>query len=248
MSKGNRVRSLVGQLMVGQVNFGRSVGTSFVGTSVVLALVLFCSLTLSAQTRKDGVVTINGGRNAIYTKAPRRVSRGTVPFPELLPIYSTLGPNANPYNGISGVGILGPDAGQPWPQRVGNGFILDADHVVNGIAVAATHVAGPNALIVTLNADDNGQPGEQLGAWYFSGLPEFGTCCKLQLGRSTNGITLKGGQVYWVVLEPWSIFPTTYNVWNNDYNDFQGTFNNDLGSGWQGQSYQQLGGFGVYGK
>ena len=84
---------------------------------------------------------------------------------------SNLGTGKNVYNGNAGVGILGPDTGQPWPQSVGCGFRPKANHVVTEIQVGATHVQGTNTLVVSLNEDDKGIPGKALHTWYFSNLP-----------------------------------------------------------------------------
>ncbi len=193
------------------------------------------------------VVTTNGGRNAIYTQTPRLVPSSNPELANLTPIYSTLGPANNRYNAIAGTGILGTNAGQPLPQRVANGFTPTANHTVTAIAVAGTYVSGTNSLIVTLADDNSGTPGTTLHEWKFSNLPTFGTCCVLEIGHVSPGIALSKGKMYWLVLEPSSRTSDTYDVWNNDFNNVQGPFNNDIGSGWQGQSVQQLGGFGIFG-
>jgi hypothetical protein len=84
----------------------------------------------------DGVVTINGGRNTILMRAPSEAFVPAAPASsKLVKIYSNLGKGKNVYNAISGNGILGPDAGQPWPQSVGCGFRPKADHIVTEIQV-----------------------------------------------------------------------------------------------------------------
>ena len=195
-----------------------------------------------------GVVTINGGRNTILMRAP---SEAFVPAvrasPKLVTIYSNLGKRKNVYNSIAGVGILGPDAGQPWPQWVGCGFRPKADHTVTEIQVGATYVQGTNTLVVSLNEDNKGIPGKALHAWRFSDLPTFGSCCTLQSAKYAAGIPVKKGKLYWVVLSPQKKFQDTYDVWNNNFAGTQGTFSNNIGSGWN-SSYQVLGAFGVFGK
>jgi hypothetical protein len=39
----------------------------------------------------------------------------------------------------------------------------------------------------------------------------------------------------------------TYAVWNNDWSGLQGVWTNDIGSGWEPASHQQLNAFGVFG-
>jgi hypothetical protein len=167
--------------------------------------------------------------------------------PKLVTIYSNLGKRKNVYNAIAGVGILGPDAGQPWPESVGCGFRPKADHMVTEIQVGATYVQGTNTLVVSLNEDNKGIPGKALHTWRFSNLPTFGSCCTLQTAKYAKGIPVKKGKLYWVVLSPQQKFKDTYDVWNNNFAGTQGTFSNNMGSGWN-SSYQVLGAFGVFGE
>jgi hypothetical protein len=195
-----------------------------------------------------GVVTINGGRNTILVRTPSEpFVPATTASSQLVKIYSNLGKGSNVYNSIAGVGILGPDAGQPWPQSVGCGFRPKADHTVTEIQVGATYVQGTNTLVVSLNEDNKGIPGKTLHTWHFSNLPTFGSCCTLQTAKYSQGIPVKKGKLYWVVLSPQKKFQDTYDVWNNNFAGTQGTFSNNIGSGWN-SSYQVLGAFGVFGK
>ena len=195
----------------------------------------------------DGVVTINGGRNTILMRAPSEPFVPAAESPKLVKIYSNLGTGSHVYNSIAGYGILGPDAGQPWPESVGCGFRPKADHTVTEIQVGATYVQGTNTLVVSLNEDNKGIPGKALHTWHFSNLPTFGSCCTLQTAKYSKGIPLKKGKLYWVVLSPQKKFQDTYDVWNNNFAGTQGTFSNNIGSGWN-SSYQVLGAFGVFGK
>jgi hypothetical protein len=195
-----------------------------------------------------GVVTINGGRNTILMRTPSEpFVPATTALSKLVKIYSNLGKGSNVYNSIAGVGILGPDAGQPWPQWVGYGFRPKADHTVTEIQVGATYVQGTNTLVVSLNEDNKGIPGKALHTWHFSNLLTFGSCCTLQTAKYSKGIPVKKGKLYWVVLSPQKKFQDTYDVWNNNFAGMQGTFSNNIGSGWN-SSYQVLGAFGVFGK
>src|SRR5271154_1898820 len=100
--------------MTGRTLFGWFLGLGMLGLAGVAGW---------GQTANDGVVTINGGRNVISIGAPSQSFVPAVPAsPKLVKIYDNLGTGKNVYNGNDGVGILGPDAGQPWPQSVGCGF------------------------------------------------------------------------------------------------------------------------------
>jgi hypothetical protein len=200
------------------------------------------------QAANDGAITINGGRNTILMRAPSEpIVPAVRPSANLVEIYSNLGKGSKVYNAISGYGILGVDAGQPWPEWVGCGFRPKADHTVTEIQVGATYDQGTNTLLVSLNEDNNGIPGKALHTWHFSNLPVFGQCCTLQTAKYAKGIPVKKGKLYWVVLRPQHQFKDTYDVWNNNFAGTQGTFSNNIGSGWA-SSYQVLGAFGVFGK
>jgi len=217
------------------------------GFGVCLGVSLF-AVVAWGQTGNDGVVTINGGRNVISIGTPSRSFTPAVPVSsKLVKIYDNLGTGKNVYNGNAGVGILGPDTGQPWPQSVGCGFRPKANHVVTEIQVGAAHVQGTNTLVVSLNEDDNGIPGKALHTWYFSNLPVFGQCCVLQTAKYAAGIKVTKGKLYWVVLSPQKKYGDTYDVWDNNFAGLEGTWSNNIGSGWS-SSYQELGAFAVYGK
>jgi hypothetical protein len=62
------------------------------------------------------------------------------------------------------------------------------------------------------------------------------------------GIKVKKGNQYWVVVQTSPQHRDTYAVWNNDWNGAQGLWSNDIGSGWEPESQQQLNAFWVFGK
>src|ERR1700729_573175 len=96
---------------------------------VLLLAALFAQIGF-AQTTKDNVIIINGGRNAIYTKKPTPIESSYPELSKLNVIYNLLGSASDRYSSFSGVGILGVNAGQPWPERVANGFVPTADGIV----------------------------------------------------------------------------------------------------------------------
>ena len=215
---------------------------------VVSCLLMFAGIGVFAQTDKDGVVTINGGTRTLFLKPPSRIAGLAAPLPAgIVTIYSNLGKSDQTYNPNAGVGIVGKDAGQPLPQWVGIAFTPKADHLVQGIQVAATYVSGSNEMALLLDADDHGVPGAMLHAWMLSDLPKFGTCCVLQTRIYKAGIPVKAGVQYWVVLRTMPQGTDTYGVWDDNFNEIQGTWANNTGQGWH-TSYQVLPGVGVYGK
>jgi hypothetical protein len=216
--------------------------------SLIPAALLLASVTSLAQTQSNGVITINGGRNAIFVKTPTQLPAPPPVDPQLVTIYSNLGTGSHVYNAIAGLGILGKDAGQSFPQWSAFSFIPTADHTVTQIRVGASHVSGTNTMILSLNEDNNGIPGNPLQHWTFADLPTFGSCCALQIANSKHGIPVKKGTKYWVVLKTSNDTQDTYDVWNNDIRGEQGSYSNNLGFGWVDGGIQQQGAFGVFGQ
>ena len=214
-----------------------------------LGVLLLFSVFVSAQARQEGVSTINGGKDTVLIKPWSTIITPPEPLsPELVTIYSNLGTGNNVYNAGAGNGIVGPDAGQLYPEWIGNAFQVNADHVVTVIQVGATYVSGGNAVVLSLNEDANNRPGKALHTWHFANLPQFGSCCALLTAKVKAGIKVSKGNVYWVVMKTSSKHRDTYAVWNNDWNGLQGLWTNDIGSGWEPGSFQQLNAFAVFGQ
>jgi hypothetical protein len=211
-------------------------------------MLVFANVAVWAQAG-NGVVKIDGGRNAILMRAPSQPFTPAAPASsKLVTIYSTLGKGSHVYSTLSGFGILGTDTGQMLPEMVANGFRPNADHVVTEVQVGATHLQGTNVLVVSLNEDNYGVPGRPLHTWHFSNLPMVWSCCTLQTGKYAKGIPVKKGKLYWVVLRPEEKFQDTWDVWADNYAGKQGRmWANNTGSGWSA-SYQMLGAVGVFGK
>jgi len=217
--------------------------SSVIGSALV---VLALASLATAQTASDGTITINGGRNAIFVKPPTFSTLHHQNLPEKsVVIYSNLGQGDQVYNSISGVGILGPDAGQPLPEAVATAFTPTADHLVQGVSVGVTYVQGTNGVVVSLSEDNSGIPGKQLASETFLNLPLFGSCCTLQTIKGNSGIQVKANTQYWVVVRP--VASDTYCVWNDNFRGVQGTWANTTGQGWH-SSFQVLESLAVYGQ
>ena len=217
--------------------------------TICLAILVLANALASAQAGNDGVIKIDGGRNAIVMPAPSQpFTPAVLASSKLVTIYSTLGKGKNVYSTLSGFGILGTDTGQMLPQMVANGFRAKSDHLVTEIQVGATHFQGTNVLVVSLNEDNFGVPGKALHTWHFSNLPAVWSCCTLQTGKYAKGIKVTKGKLYWVVLRPEQRFQDTWDVWADNYAEKQGNyFSNNTGTGWN-TSYQVLSAVGVFGQ
>ena len=213
------------------------------------AVLLLAAMGLYAQAMKDGVITINGGKTTVYMKAGPGVITPAAPHAAgLVTIYSNLGTGTNVYNSFAGTGVLGRDVpGEPRPEWLAFAFTPTAEHTVTQIQVGVTYSSGTNEVVMSLNADNAGLPGATLQTWHFENLPTFGGCCTVQTATSA-GIPVHQGKQYWLVLRNRATAQDTWDVWNNDFNNVQGTFSNNLGQGWVDGGIQQQGAFGIFGQ
>jgi hypothetical protein len=217
------------------------------GLAILFVFISLFGAMAVGQDKQDNIAILNGGKTAVYMKPVTQL-----PAPEaasdsgLITIYSNLGSGSSVYNGNSGNGIVGPDAGQLFMEWIGNRFRPTADHTVTEISVGVTHVQGPNAVTLSLNEDHDNTPGKALQTWQLNNLPEFGSCCVLQTVKLTPGIPVQKGKLYWVVLRTTYKNKTTYDVWNNDADGHEGPWSNDTGTDWA-TSFQQRNAFAVFG-
>ena len=134
--------------------------------------------------------------------------------PTLVTIFSNLASKypKGVYWCCTGYNVMGPNSGVG-EQWMAAAFTPDADGTVTKIEVSAGWSEGTNGIVISLNNDDNGMPGQALQTWNVSDLPFFGTCCTL-LKVSSQGIPVTGGQQYWVMLKTNGRELNTVDAWN----------------------------------
>jgi hypothetical protein len=160
--------------------------TQFKNTTILIALTLAC-FGFSPQARAvcpDGCDTSGisiSGEHAKMTIVPGAM----LPFtgedsndPGLVTIFSNLASKypKGVYWCCAGYNVMGPNsgAGEQWMAAA---FTPDADRTVTKIEVSAGWSEGTNGIVISLNNDNNGMPGQALETWNVSHLPFFGTCC-----------------------------------------------------------------------
>jgi hypothetical protein len=182
-------------------------------TLTVLAL---ASLTALAAN-KDGIVTTKDGRMTIATKPTKSVTRTEPNDPSLVKIVDNIG-TAYPkgkYWCCEGSTITGPTAISGFPEFwTAAAFTPTANHTITKIEVAVGYVEGTNGLILALYNDASGVPGTPIKAFAVSGLPNFGSCCKVVSATDNAGITVTAGTQYWVVMKTGKKTSNTYAAWN----------------------------------
>ncbi|MGH9647075.1 MAG: hypothetical protein ACRD4E_09690, partial [Bryobacteraceae bacterium] len=114
----------------------------------------------------------------------------------------------------TGYNVMGPSSGVG-VQWMAAPFTPSANRTVTKIEVAAGYSQqGKNGIVVSLNLDNNGAPGNAVQTWNVSGLTRFGDCCGLVIVTSSSGIAVNGGQQYWIVLSTDSSEQDTVDGWN----------------------------------
>ena len=123
---------------------------------------------------------------------------------------------------------------------------------VSQIDLAVGYVTGLNSFYASIWTDNGGLPGTQVGGALWQNLSSsqnFGGCCGLVTISGISGVSLTGGQSYFMILGPMNLTDTTWEAWN--LND-QGVTGLDLystngGSTWNSNGTQTLGAFDVIG-
>lgn len=214
---------------------------------VCLALLLIVSLSALAAS-KNGVSTSKDGSRTIASKPVTQA----VPSQKKMPAGLTiLYDNASTYPlgvywccegyTISGTGsLVGTQFADAMP------FTPSVNATVTHIGVGVGYVAGTNEVVVSLNADSGGLPGNSLGSFNASNLGTFGDCCQVEVS-SITGVPVTAGTQYWIVVQTTSASSDTWAAWNdNDTNQTLQPFAfNDAGT-WTATE-GVLGAFGVAG-
>ncbi|HWY54583.1 MAG TPA: choice-of-anchor R domain-containing protein [Terriglobales bacterium] len=153
-------------------------------------------------------------RMTIVTDPPPSFTTTNLNDSALVTIFSNLAavyPKGE-YWCCSGYNVMGPAQGEQWMAAA---FIPSANHTVTRIQVAVGFSQGKtNGVVVSLNRDNNGVPGNALKTWNASGLPRFGTCCGLVVKSDDSGIPVSAGTQYWVVLSTNNKESDTVDAWN----------------------------------
>lgn len=105
------------------------------------------------------------------------------------------------YWAFEGSPVQGPSAMRGFPENWrAAAFTPAANHTATIIKVAVGLDSGTNGLVLSLNHDDSGVPGKAIAIMQLRDLPQFGTCCTVEIATLRNGVPLAGGTRYWIVL------------------------------------------------
>ena len=189
---------------------------------LISALLVSAGLTITTAaqnaTSKNNVITVSGphAKMSVVTAPSRSFTRAEIKDASLITIFSNLAARypKGAYWCCQGYNVMGSNSGVG-EQWMGAAFTPTADHTVTKIAVAVGYAQqGTNGVVVSLNDDNNGVPGQALQTWNAAGLPRFGDCCALVVESDASGIPITSGKQYWVVLSTNSSETDTVDGWN----------------------------------
>jgi len=119
-------------------------------------------------------------------------------------IFSDFGPS-NTYNAGTGLGVSGPFVFSGERADRGSRFTPASDAFLTSITVGTameTPAGGTKSIVLSLDSDQNGVPGQALETWTLDNLPFVFPCCQVQTVVASKTISLVAGTQYWLVAAP----------------------------------------------
>jgi hypothetical protein len=156
-------------------------------------------------------------------KGSNIVHQAPAPPPGVKVLYSNLGPKTDSYNEGQGWTIAGPQSVLGFDQAIAQPYTPSANSTIEGLQLGLGYVEGGNSFAVAVFTDEGGLPGKPIKVWNAQNAGVFGTCCTLVTLADKAGIPVTAGTQYWVVVGWDSSSETLYGVWDQTYNNSQGT-------------------------
>lgn len=165
-------------------------------------------------------------------------------------LFSDLGPITGRYSccegwtiaGSGGLGVSFTAADLFTVAGSGNFDITQIDLGVN-------YISGDNLIYASILTNDGGVPGSQVANAYWGNLAGVVRCCNL-ITIPVSGVTLTGGQSYFMVVGPMNLSSSTFEAWNWNIIGISGLglYSNDGGNTWTTEgTLQPPGAFDVLG-
>jgi PEP-CTERM motif len=149
---------------------------------------------------------------------------------------------------VSGTGTVGTSftAANLFTASGSGAFSLDQ------IDIGVGYVAGDNSFYASIWTDNAGLPGSQVGGAFWGNLSSsqsFGGCCGVVTISGISGVTLTGGQQYFMILGPMTLSSTVWEAWNFNDQNVNGLdlYSTDGGMSWNSNGTQPLGAFDIIG-
>ncbi len=218
-------------------------------TRIVLCLAVLAFAMTALAATKDGVVTINGGRQTIQMHPQANIHSTVRQAPALKTIYSNLGTGTDLFYCCEGWTISGSGGAVGGDDWIATPFTPTKAATIKEIDVAVGYVEGTNEIVFTLTGDTGGLPGKTIHSWHYKNMPTFGsTYTTLDTVKSKKGIKVKAKKQYWVTVTTDTTDGDLWGAWNFDPAFSTGPFayQSNMG-GWQATN-SDLGAFDVLGK
>lgn len=177
------------------------------------------------------------------------VCMSTLPAMAGATLFSDLGPPGNLYQccigwTVAGSGTLGTSF------TAANLFTVSGsgNFNVTQIDLGTNYITGTNTFYASIWTDSSGVPGSQVAGAYWGSLVAV-ACCGL-VTIPVSGVSLTGGQSYFMVLGPMNLIDTTWESWNWNNQSINGLdlYSNDGGTTWNSNGTgNPLGAFDVLG-
>jgi len=168
-------------------------------------------------------------------------------------LFSDLGPPGNVYVGgvgwsVSGSGVIGTSQTAAGMFTVGG----SGNFSVDSIDLAVGQVNPPFTFDASIWTDNAGLPGVQVANAAFDNLMSnqpFGGCCGLVMVSGISGVTLTGGQSYFMILGPVSLTDNSAVAWNLNNQGVNGLelYSTDGGNTWTSFGSTTIGAFDIIG-
>jgi len=179
------------------------VKSTFARALLCLAILTAIGVTALALGNKQNIVTTDGGRVAIATKAPSIITPANVNRDAG---YKVISSNLSDYpygtyfccygltiSGISGQGDIEFWAAIP--------FTPSADVSVTKLEAAVGYIDTTNTNFdLGVYNDASGIPGTVIKNFLMADPSKFGNCCTLITAKDSAGIPVKAGTQYWLVV------------------------------------------------
>jgi hypothetical protein len=176
-----------------------------------------------------------------------KFSQAVAHSPKLTTIYSNLGKGKCSY-GSEGWTISGSNSPVGEEVWIAMPFTPTEAAEATQIEVAVGYIEGTDEILISLDADDNGQPGKTLHSWHFKNMPKHGGPCKLDTVKDKKGIRVKAKTQYWVAVTTNASDADLWAAWDFTYNDATGPLAYEINAGGWTADNSDLGAFAVLGK
>jgi hypothetical protein len=168
-------------------------------------------------------------------------------------LFTDLGSGTSVYNCCTGWTISGTGGTGTSYSNAGLFTVAGSgNEAVEQIDLAVAHNAGTSAFNASIWTIVNGLPGSQVAGASWTGLnatPGFGGCCSLVTITGITGVTLTGGQDYFLFFSPVSTSDDSWNVWNWNSTGLStlDLYSTDGGVTWISNNTQPTGAFDILG-